>query len=342
MKQWRKGGMTSNGLRRSGEVRNHFNGPGRQNIIPDAVSSNNNKTDNPAFKEPVSSIGYVQTNGLGQVASGSQGPGTLKSTNIETTTQNVLSSDQIGYVMQNDKKTQFVNYRWVDPTLVENLRQNPLSIYAVGDVKNREIPAFFTYVRPEDYETYKSIPEVDISPFTKELTIDGSPNVSILGLGYQNPLMGITTGIPVQKPEFLGKTYGGMDGTAEPYAEKLYDTTWRNNFNEKPKGNFDERCQNKALMEFSQGYNVAEQLLDNRMIEWVGKGYSSVDNIPWGPKEITGNPITQQGGIWNGPSTTLDTQFGYENSRRIQLNINIPSKNVNPYKYGLPGTLVAG
>lgn len=333
--------MTSNGLRRSGEVRNHFNGPGRQNIIPNATTVSNKFSNDPAFKVPISSIGYLQTNGLKQVSSGPQGPGTLNSTNIEATTQNVLSSDQIGYVKQNDKKTQFVNYRRVDPVLVDNLRNNPLSIYSTKESKNKEIPAFFTFVKPDDYETYKSIPEVEITPFIKELAIDGSPNVNILGLGHQNPFMGITTGIPAQSPEFSGKTYGGVDGSSEYYAKKLYDTEWRNNFNEETKDNFDEKSKNKALMEFSQGYNVSEQLLNNRMIEWVGKGYSSVDNIPWGPKQVTGNPITQQGGIWNGQSTTFDTQFGYENSKKIQLNENVPEKNINPYRNGLPGTLIA-
>lgn len=328
--QWRKGGMTSNGLRRSGEVRNHFNGPGRQNIIPDSQYSNS-----------VTSIGQVQTNGLGQVASGTSGPGTLKSTNLEIRTQNVPSSDQIGYVIQNDKKTQFVNYRDLDPTLVQNLRENPLSIYAVGDVKDKPIPAFFTYVKPDDYGTMISSPEVPITPFTQELVIDGSPNASILGMGSQNPLMGITSGITNAFPEFLGKTYGGIDGSAEHYAETLYDRSWENNYGQPSKNNFDERCQNKALAEFSQGYNIADQLINNRMIEWVGPSMHSVDNLPWGPKRITKNPRTQQGGIWNGPPTTLDTKFGYENSRKIRLE-NIPEyREINDYTNGLPGNLVS-
>lgn len=349
--QWQKGGMSSNGLRRAGEVINYFYGAGRQNILPDPVSKADLKNDNPSFKEPVSSIGWYQVNGLGQVAAGPSGPGTLQKANVQVRTPNIPTEDQRGYMIQNEKKTQFVNYRNTDPSLVENLRINPLSIYAVGDAKNAPIPAFFSYINPNTYETYKTEPEVHISEFTKKLVEDGSPNVNILGMGHQNPLMGITTGIPNAEPEFLGKTYGGNDDSdAKGYADALYNQVWYNNYGESvnaSKENFGQTdmCQNKALSHFAQGYNVAPQIVENKKIEWVEKGMHGVTNLPWGPKKATGNPRTQEGGVWlrgNNPEPTMQTPFGYENSKKIRVtgNFRIKERQENPYKYGLPGNLV--
>lgn len=341
--QWRKGGMTSNGLRRAGEVINHFRGPGRQNLIPDAVSKADLGSTDPSLKVPVSSIGWVQTNGLGQVAASEYGPGTLKSTNIEIRTPNVPSADQQGHVLQNDKRSQFVDYRSTDPSLVENLRQNPLSIYAVGGAKDAEIPAFFSYVRPDNYDTYKTDPEVEITEWTKELAIDGSPNVNILGMGSQNPLMGITTGIPNDAPTFSGKTYGGNDsGDARFYAESLYNTAWKGNYGENVVENFGGSglCKNKALSHFAQGYNISEQINDKKMIEWVDKGMHGVTNIPWGPKKVTGDPRTQQGGLWLGEQKTMDTPFGYRNSRDLYGDFMLQKAKINSYRNGLPGNLI--
>ncbi len=60
--QWRKGGMTSNGLRDSSNVINYFYPVGRSNIIPDADASKGQiHTDNPSFGAPVSSIGALCT-----------------------------------------------------------------------------------------------------------------------------------------------------------------------------------------------------------------------------------------------------------------------------------------
>jgi len=348
--QWQKGGMSSNGLRRAGEVINYFYGAGRQNIIPDPTSSSSFFDDKTFSKEPISSIGLLQSNGLGQVASGPSGPGTLQKGNVHVRTQNIKSTDQQGYVMQNDKRMQFVDYRVTDPTLVENLRKNPLSIYAVGDAKNAEIPAFFTYIQPDNYDSYKTIPEVTISERTKKLSLDGSPNVNILGLAQQNPFMGITTGVVNDKPEFLGKTYGGNDNAdAKSYAESLYNTVWTNNYEELVTPNIEnfgqsDMCKNKALLEFSQGYDVAPQLIEEKKIEWVDKNMHGVTNIPWGPKNPTGNPKTQQGGVWllgNNPEPMMSTSFGYENSKKILFPVPVEQQEQNPYKNGLPGTLIS-
>lgn len=328
--------MTSNGLRDSTDVRNYFCGPGRQNIIPDATSNTSQ----------VSSIGLFDDNGLGQVSSGTSGPGTLLSSNVEIRNQNIPTEYQRGAVMQNDKRTTFVDYRQTDPVLVNNLRNNPLSIYAVGDAKNAEIPAFFSFIKPDNYNTYNTEPYQDIPETTKQLTIDGSPNVSILGLGYQNPFMGITTGIVNSNPEFTGKTYGGSDdSSSKKYADKIYDTIWTDNFQNSFSSTEkfgEEKCQNKALAFASQGYNISDQLNNGTMIEYVGNGLSSVDNLPWGPKRVTENPRTQQGGIWNSrTNTTVPVQSGYRNSFSNSQTIKLKFKpQPNPYINGLPGNLV--
>lgn len=330
--QWQKGGMTSNGLRDAADVRNYFSGPGRQNIIPDATSSS----------KMVSSIGLMDSNGLSQISSGVSGPGTLLSTNIEVRNQTVPNESQMGYFMPNTNKIQFVDYRQTDPVLVENLRKNPLSIYAVGDAKNAEIPAFFSYIKPDNYNTYNTEYVQDIPEFTKELTLDGSPNVSILGLGYQNPFMGLTTGVVNSSPEFSGKTYGGSnDSSARPYADALYNQIWTDNNQNKPTGSFGEdKCQNKALAFSSQGYNISEQVKDGRMIESIGPKFHARENLPWGPRIVTNNPDTQQGGIWNGKPATTNVPFGYRNNNNLPANVKLPQNRLNPYKNGLPGSLI--
>ena len=365
-KQWSRGGQTSNGLRRAGEVINYFYGAGRQNIIPDASQKQDLDTNNPSFKEPVSSIGWLQNNGLGQVASGRYGNGTLLSTNTQVTNPVIRNSEQQGYVLQNDKREQFVNYRNIDPSLVENLRHNPLSIYVVNESKDTPVPAFFSFVKPENYNTYNTLPGADISEQTKQSVINGSPQANILGLGTQNPLMGITTGIPNQTPIYSGKTYGGHNNSnARPYADQLYDSIWTSNEGQPsvklphmpsglPEGerfvnNFDNtKCQNKALAFAAQGYNVSPQINENRKLEWVGGGAHGVTNLPWGPIKVTGNPWTQQGGIWQKGGNqwpTMPTAYGYQSTKDKSQEggftlPNYQNKNIFMYQNGLPGSLI--
>lgn len=348
--QWRKGGMSVSGLRMSTEVRNYFPGPGRQNLIPDPNAQADLKTDNPSFTEPVSSIGWYQVNGNKEVAASEYGPGTLKSTNLQVRNPAITDENTMGYVMQNANKTQFVDYRSTADFLVDNLRRNPLSIYAVGDAKDAPIPAFFSYVQPQNYATYKSEPEVDIKKTTVTQAIDGSPQINILGLQRQNPFMGLTSDIPNTNPEFeLGKTYGGSDNSsAKPYADYIYNQGWTTNTLEpiQKEAFGEELCKNKALVHFAQGYNIAPQINENKMIEWVGNNKHGVDNIPWGPKDVTQNPWTQQGGLWlkgNNPRPTEMTEIGYRNNPRTQMtgHFTVPYKNYNYYKNGLPGSIVA-
>lgn len=325
--QVRKGGMTSNGLRDSTNVRNYFPTPGRANIIPDATQNVNTLAmirDPNSFSE-ISSIGQIRFNPLKDVAVSKYGPGTLMSTNSQPLNIAGINDAHIGYVQQNDKKTQFVDYRNVDPTLVENLRINPLSIYAVGkDVNSREIPAFFTDVRPENYAEYTNDAFIDISDYTKELYVDGSPNVSILGMAEQNPFMGLNTALPNTTPNFTGKTYGGTTGSASNYADELYGRVNK----DKIDGVY---CKNDALVSFSQGYNVAPQLIDG-----IFNLEGARQSIPWGPIRPTGNPQTQQGGIWtkgDNPWPTVRGSVLPNEDKPLYL------PKPNPYRYGLPGTL---
>lgn len=345
--QWRKGGMTCNGLKETTQAVNYFYGPGRQNLIPDSNPTADFKSDNPSFKPSVSSIGLVQNNGLGQLASGSSGPGTLLSTNLSVKNPSGLTDAQIGVVQSTPNKINFVDYRSTDPALVENLRKNPLSIYAQGEnVKNSDIPAFFADIKPEDYSDYIRQPEIHIDDETKELYIDGSPNVTILGLAEQNPFMGLGLAQPNSKPEFLGKVYGGNNsGDARQIAENIYNQGWTNNMDQVEQfssGMNQEMCQNKALSQFAQGYNVAPQIVENKIII---EGPHSANNLPWGPVKVTGNPRTQQGGIWQRGNNAWPTEY---NPLGIQ-NTNVqnngykplpPKRFINPYKNGLPGTLV--
>lgn len=345
--QWRKGGMTYGGLKDSTQAINYMYGPGRSNLIPDPNGKSDFTTTNPSYKPVVSSIGLVQSNGLGQIASGNSGPGTLYSTNLSVKNPVAASDPQYGALQSNPNKMNFVNYRNTDPSLVQNLRENPLSIYAQGnDVKNKEIPPFFADIKPQNYSTYVHENKVDISEDTKKLYIDGSPNVSILGLAQQNPFLGMGHVIPNTNPEFTGKVYGGNNsGDANVIAENLYNSVWTSSDLNKqgPKSESfigsSEMCDNKALVQFAQGYNVAPQLLESKMII---SGGPVQNNLPWGPIKVTGNPRTQQGGIWQGDSTTRRVNGGIENIRNRTINKTLPPKRfVNPYKNGMPGTLIS-
>lgn len=349
--RWRKAGMTSNGLRAAGEVINHFRGPGRMNILPNATA----KKTMFALDDPISSIGIVQNNGLGQVAASEYGPGTLKSTNSQFFNQMIPSEETFGKTQQNVKRSQFVDYRSTAPWLVENLRKNPLSIYAVGDAKNAPIPAFMTYIQPDDYGTYKTIPEVNITESMKEQGIDGSPQVNILGLNRQNPFMGLTS-VVNDKPEFLGKTYGGNDtAAAKPYANALYNSAWKTNFEQPVQvpnsiETFTSKhelgaCKNDALSHFAQGYNIAGQIKNKNMTSWVGDGRHAVNNLPWGPMKYTNNPQTQEQGLWTkggNPYPTHNTGHGYVNNPKQFVVPKVPhiGQPKNCYAYGKPGSLV--
>lgn len=316
-KQWRKGGMTYGGLRDSTQARNYFYGPGRQNIIPDA---NPNGTI-------VSSIGLIQNNGVKQVLAGPTGPGTFSNVNVNGPSLG-YNDEQQGVLQSNPNKVQFVNYRNTDPVLVNNLRNNPLSIYATGqNVKDAPIPEFFANISPDNYNTYVNLPGVKISDEIKELYIDGSPNVSILGLEEQNPLMGLGRAVPNSNPKFSGKVYGGTDsGNANHIAAAVYGMGRESN------------CTNKALAQFSQGYNVAPQLIENRMIV---EGPHVNNNLPWGPGIPNRDPRKQQGGIWPGPrDLTPAIPQGISNKTRGMDNIPLPNKFQNPYVNGLPGSLI--
>jgi len=344
-KKWRQGGMTSNRLRDSTTAINYFTGPGRMNIIPDTNASNGADASKP-MQPAVSSIGIVQTNGLGQVSSGSYGPGTLLSSNIQIRNPNITDENTIGETLFNTKRNTFVDYRSTDPALIQNLRKNPLSIYAVGEAKNADIPAFFSYIRPDNYNTYNSLPNmVDIKPNVIQQAIEGSPQVNILGLDKQNPFMGLTNTVN-SEPDFFGKTYGGDDtSSARKYAKDIYNQGYTTNILREagPNG-----CKNKALTHFAQGYNVAPQIVDNRMVEWVSAENHSVSNLPYGPVKVTGNPRTQQGGIWqrgHNLSPTKPDTVGYQNNPNNQVRpVGAPVRSlpgVNAYKHGRISSLVS-
>lgn len=344
-KKWRQGGMTSNQLRDSANVVNYFRAPGRMNIIPNSNASNGGTIgSNPGY---VSSIGIVQTNGLGQVASGISGPGTLLSTNIQIRNPNITDENTIGETLFNTKRNTFVDYRSTDPSLIQNLRKNPLSIYAVGEAKNADIPAFFSYIRPDNYDTYKSLPNItEIKPNVIQQAIEGSPQVNILGLDKQNPFMGLTN-VVNDEPEFLGKTYGGDDtSSARKYAKEIYDQGYTTNTLKPVHGG--NGCKNKALVHFSQGYNVAPQINKNKMVTWVDSRNHAVTNLPYGPVKVTGNPRTQQGGIWqrgrNLPPTKSD-KIGYQNNPNSQVRpYGAPARappGINAYQHGRISSLVS-
>jgi hypothetical protein len=357
LSQWPKGGMTSNHLRDSGNVFNYFYTPGRPNIIPNPSENTTIPSDNEGVTGNISSIGIFQSNGMKQISSGSYGPGSLLSTNLQTSFPLGINDANIGYVQQNDKRSVFADYRNTAPFMVEQLRNNPLSIYGT---KNGDLPAFFSFIKPDNFGAYVSDPFVEKDPETIELQIDGSPNVSILNMGAQNPFMGVTNNIPNEYPEFTGKTYGGGDEAwAKPYADEIYNkgyTVENSNVGNDPVEQFNDNpeqgskydnganglCQNKALLDFAQGYDISSQILENKMIVEVAEGHHAPTNLPYGPAMVTNNPWTQVGGIWqngNNP-TTQPTESGYRNISYQQPRVKLPNRFVNPYKNGLPGTLI--
>jgi hypothetical protein len=327
--RWRKGGMTFSGLKETTQAVNYMYGPGRSNIIP-----------NPGG-EGISSIGLLQTSGLGQIASGRYGPGTLLSANVSVKNPVASSDAQIGLVQSTPNKINFVNYRDTDPSLVQNLRNNPLSIYAQGeDVRNKEIPKFFADIEPDNYSNYIHEKYVDISDETKTLYVDGSPNVSILGLAEQNPFMGLGRPKPATTPRFTGRVYGGgATSSARETANFLYNQVWTSDKMGDSESFTDSHCQNKALVPFSQGYNIAPQILEGKMIV---EGPGAQSNLPWGPIKVTGDPRTQQGGVWqkSGVWPTRAVANGIQNTNVAVETILPPKRFVNPYKNGLPGTLI--
>lgn len=268
-KKWRRGGMTSNGLRAATEVVNHFNTPGRQNLLPDPTQFS---------KDPniISSIGNVQHNGLGGSTSG---PGTFMSTNIQIgggagIQMQPISEAQIGQTLQNDKRSQYVDYRQTDPFIVENLKNNPLSIYAVGNAKNAEIPEFFVHTKPSSYGSHTTTKNIEPDSFTREMIIDGSPQSNILGLGDNNPMMGLKN-VVNENVEFPGKAYGGENHSSS--IKKMYSEGWKG-------GHF---CTNKALQFSSPGYQV-------EMGTFNHEGRDK--NLPWDQmwQQSSGSPSTQQ------------------------------------------------
>lgn len=269
-KKFRKGGMTSNNLRDSANVTGYFPGAGRQNIIPDAMPGN---------EKSISSIGSVRYNGIGESISG---PGTLLSSNVQigggTGVQvSAPNEGNQGKVQMNDKREHYVDYRHTDPFVIENLRNNPLSVYAVGNAKTAEIPQFFVDSKPTNFNTYISENTPNLSEDTVQELIDGSPQVNILNLD-NNPFMGST-----HRPNETAFVYNkGYSGDATESLKKLTNTMWKGN-----------HFQNKSLTFLSPGYNVAPQINKGCMVE-----DGSRTNLPWGPRNVTGNPQTQLGGIW--------------------------------------------
>jgi hypothetical protein len=357
--QWQKGGMTSNGLRGASEVRNHFPTPGRSNILPDPCQPLDTISTNPSRlangeSAPICSIGTVQTRGTKQIAGNSTyGPGSLMSTNIQIGAgQEVIPNDiNQGYVRMNDKRSQFVDYRSTAPFLVNNLRTNPLSIYATNQHVNDPLPEFFNMVTPDNFSDYVHEPEVGIMPIEKQLYVNGSPQSTILGLEEENPFLGMGRAIPNTKPTFSGKSYSAKKANTSIYNiawtdeyEKSVPGTYTNGIDLISEGfaNGQTRCKNKALDFASKGYFIENQINNNNFIQWGPDSQS----LPYGPKKA-GNVLTQVGGLWSGkrspgthyvvnrndyPRELTDNSHGtYKlGNRQIQDN----------YIHGLPGSLI--
>jgi hypothetical protein len=303
-KKWRKGGYSCNGLRESTNVRNYFSGPGRMNLIP-------NVTTKSIFSpnDPVASIGVIREPVSKVLNTGSYGPGTLRSTNVQVRVPYNLTIEQQGEVHQNEKRSQYVDYRSTAPFLIEQLRQNPLSIYAVGDAKNKEIPCFYSYIQPDNYETYKS---VNVPPDQQSIvnSINGNAQTAILGLGYDNPFMGLGQRVN-DKPTFLGKSYGGGPDSARIEGNKLYKQGWTKAI---INSTTSENCFNRALSEFAQGYNVAPQINQGKMYTYYGGN----TNLPWSQLFQRGKnpPATQP---WNTGYTNNVYDAGNRNQPRFEL-----------------------
>ena len=329
--QWQTGGMTSNGLKDAGTINNYFYTPGRSTILPNASQENAQKS--------ISSIGFVQNNGLKD--NFTYGPGSLLSTNVGNRNPAGSSSAAVGKVSSAPNKEQFVNYRDTDPALVDNLRNNPLSIYASGNnVKNAQIPAFFVDTKPANFSGTVHKRDVPVSRETATLYVDNSPNVAILGMANQNPFMGLGP-IVANQPTFPGKAYGGNDdGTSgSKISAKLYNSVWTMPLKSTEHFNGKTMCQNKALMNFAPGYDVA---INKDVI--ITDGPVSYQNLPWGPIKVTGDPRTQQGGVWqrgDNPWPTKNHQnSGVMSTAGVRGNAKVQKPFVNPYAGGMPGTLI--
>ena len=337
--QWQKGGVTNKGIRSAAIAWNWFPTPGRSNLIADPKQPLDTTTNNPSQDAPVSSIGTYQTRGTKQVASGNYGPGTLLSANINVRSEAIPSDMQQGYVRQNANRSQFVDYRSTAPFLVDNLRTNPLSIYATRDHVNDPLPEFFNFVKPDNFADYKT-EDQPVKDIEKQLYVDGSPQTTILGLYENNPLMGIRTGVPNSNPTFSGKAYSGKHANTS-----IYEINWQNDFGDyiESFGNrTGQKCQNKALDFASQGYNISGQINEDNFIT-----YGPRNNLPWGPRVVTNNVITQNGGIWAG--TVPDNSYNIVNRKDYPMKLTDHSQGTftldqrlqNKYKHGLPGSLVA-
>lgn len=318
--QWSMGGVQKFGNRQAAEVWNWFAGPERSNLLADPLQGNE-----------LSSIGKVSWNGLNEPSE--QGPGTFASTNINVNFPTYATDENIGIVRQNEKKTDYVDYRNTDTTLVQALKDNPLSIYVREEKVNAPLPQFFSYVKPDDYSDRITSSKVNISAQEKQLYIDGSPQSVILGLGEQNPLMGITTNIPNTTPAFSGKSYSGDSPDL-----RVYDLSWTNDFGKYIEqfgaDKFHDRCQNRALAFASEGYDISSQIVNNTFVQEGPR-----TNIPWGP-HARGTPLTQLGGIWNGQ--VKDNTFNIVDRRAYADSMAIGTRPIaNQYTQGLPGSLVS-
>jgi len=308
---WRQGGMGFRGLREAAQVKNYFPGPGRQNLI---LNPDNSRQLDPLESNVISSIGQerISQNKILFGAS-TAGPGTLFSTNVQVTNPRISNSAQLGHFNNKFNKQQFVDFRHTDPVRVTNLRKNPLSIYVENEYKKDDIPAFMTYIRPDDYGTYKNVPAPPASRETILAGINGNPQVNILGLTSNNPFLGLSN-VPNATPMFSGKTYGGnLSGSARPIAEALYNTNYVNNITEKPievsNVNLNEsKCKNKALHHHTQGYNIANQINDGTFIMYPSA--NKIDNLPWGPRRFSPNPRIAKGGIFANSNLNQSTING--------------------------------
>jgi len=295
---WRKGGYQTTGLRLAAQVQNRFPGAARQNLI---LNPDNYRKLDSIESNVISSIGQNRISPNKLVAGASTaGPGTLFSSNLDCRFPVIKNELQMGRVDYTGQKQQFVDYRSTDPTRVHNLRINPLSIFVTDEAVNNDIPAFMTDVRPDNYATYKNVHSLPVNATTIKEAIDGDPQINILGLTKSNPFLGLRS-VPNTEPEFLGKTYGGNDmASAKPYAEALYRTNYITNVTEQPipsnKLTESNQCKNKALHHFTPGYNITQQINQDKYVQYPP--LSKTSNLPWGPRRLTNNPQTAKGGIW--------------------------------------------
>ena len=122
------GGMTTNGLRESGQVKNYT-------FIPDPRI---NTVGNPDFMN-----GVLTYNGLQPLNSQ-----TIDKSNVDVVNSAVKNYAQIGEIQKNDKRSYYADYWNVDVNL-EPLMRNPLSS-GISRNKNGYIPGFYALSTPED------------------------------------------------------------------------------------------------------------------------------------------------------------------------------------------------